>query len=89
VDIMIGDQTITSADALSITYTSQLHVVGDLTEIYIHQLTMLCDILLTAGTKSPDIDSKIISFFESDVIPLNAFELLFGIYRNTATGRNK
>lgn len=76
------------SDTTTLTYASKLHALSDMEQIYIHQLAQLCEFFLKDGRSIKDVDLQLIKFFETDdsLIPIQAFELLFGIYRHKPAG---
>lgn len=72
--------------------SSQLKFVSDvekysaLSQIYVHQLSQLCGLLAKHKVPTADVDNCLSGIFDPDssvesVIPIEAFELMFGIYR--------
>ena len=72
-----------------LTYVSNVEKYNALSQIYMHQLSKLCALVIKSGVAKSEVDNCLSSLFDPDIasdIPVEAFELLFGIYRYASCG---
>lgn len=70
-------------------YASNVEKYNSLTQMYVHQLSSLCSLLTDRKISSSEIDNCLANIFDPEssadaAVPIEAFELLFGIYRYSA-----